>query len=185
MSKGWFVTPGREGDRTLEQQMFGLDAAVAAARGGVVLDVGCAEALITMEFLRAGAREAVGVDNIAEHLKIAEKLRNEEQLPLSLVHANANSWDPVVYAPHGGFDVVLLLAILHKLKNPSDAARRYGAVAKKLCVVRLPPSGEIIRDERSGNEPHDISAAMADVGLYLRDVVYGSYNEWIGYYARG
>lgn len=185
MSKGWFVTPGRDGDRTLEQQMLGLDRAFEHARDGVVLDVGCAEALITMEFLRRGAREAVGVEKIQEHLRVAEKLRAKENLRLTLINADANHWDPSGYSPHGGFDVVLLLAILHKLKDPTAAAKRYGAVTKSLCVVRLPSTGEVIVDERSGGTPHDIGAAMSSVGLTLVDVVHGTYDEWIGYYARG
>ncbi len=185
MSKGWFVTPGRGGDRTLEQQLRGLEPAFDYARDGVVLDVGCAEALITMEFLRRGAREAFGVEKIADHLRVAEEIRNKEGLRLSLLNADANYWDPTDYSPYGGFDVVLLLAILHKLKDPTAAAKRYGAVAKSLCVVRLPATGEVIRDERSGYVPHDIGAAMASVGLSLIDVVHGTHDEWIGYYARG
>ncbi|MCC6489156.1 MAG: class I SAM-dependent methyltransferase [Candidatus Hydrogenedentes bacterium] len=185
MSKGWFSTPGRGGDRTLEQQMVGLESAVVAAKGGVVLDVGCAEGLIAMEFLRAGAREAVGVERVAAHLDVARTLRDQERLPLALFHADANVWDPTDCTPYGGFDVVLLLAILHKLKDPSAAAHRFGAVTKSLCVVRLPASGEVIRDERSGYVPHDIGVAMRDAGLSLVDVVHGTYDEWIGYYARG
>lgn len=184
MSKGWFATPGRAGDRTLEQQLIGLENAFDYARGGVVLDVGCAEALIAMEFLRRGAREAFGVEKIADHLRVAKEIRNKEGLHLSLLNADADNWDPTDYSPHGGFDVVLLLAILHKLKDPTAAAKRYGAVAKSLCVVRLPSTGEVIVDERSGGVPHDIGEAMISVGLSLVDVVHGAYNEWIGYYAR-
>jgi hypothetical protein len=38
------------------------------------------------------------------------------------------------------FDVVLLLAVLHKLRDPSAACARFARQARDLCVVRLPPA---------------------------------------------
>ena len=38
VNKGWFSTPGRPGDRTLDQQLNGLDRLFMAARGKTVAD---------------------------------------------------------------------------------------------------------------------------------------------------
>ena len=46
---GWFTTAKRPGDRTLEQQLVGLDKVLAEVAGKTVLDAGCAEGLISME----------------------------------------------------------------------------------------------------------------------------------------
>ena len=53
MGKGWFVTDGRAGDRTLAQQLVGLDK--INVQGATVLDVGCAEGLISIEMAKRGA----------------------------------------------------------------------------------------------------------------------------------
>lgn len=185
MKKGWFDLPGRPGDRTLGQQMVGLARAVEAAQGGVVLDVGCAEAQVSFMLLRNGAREAVAVERVSDHVAVANEQRLRDNAALTLVCADAEVFDPEPYQPHGGFDVVLLLAILHKLRNPTLAARKYGAATKTLCVVRLPESGPLIVDERSNRQPHDIVAALGDVGLRLDGHMRGTFNEWIGYFVRG
>ena len=51
--QGWFSTKGRLGDRTLKQQLMGLDPLFAECKGKTVLDVGCAEGLISIELDKA------------------------------------------------------------------------------------------------------------------------------------
>lgn len=43
VKEGWFHTPGRLGDRSLDQQLMGLDSLFERCFDKTVLDVGCAE----------------------------------------------------------------------------------------------------------------------------------------------
>lgn len=174
---GWFTTPGRLGDRTLESQLIGLDRLLRECDGQTILDVGCAEGLIGMELARRGARLVHGVEVVPGHIDVAKELRGD--LPCSFEVANANS-----YEPQGQFDTVLMLAVLHKLKDPSAACKRFAAAARRTVVIRLPPYGLVIVDSRSENVPHDIGLAMADAGFTLDEVVAGPREEWLGYFVR-
>jgi 2-polyprenyl-3-methyl-5-hydroxy-6-metoxy-1,4-benzoquinol methylase len=64
--KGWLSVPGirEHADRTLAEQMLGLDKAVAECKGKRVLDLGCAEGLIGLEFAKAGAVNVVGIESL-------------------------------------------------------------------------------------------------------------------------
>ena len=179
-SHGWFETPGRSGDRTLAEQLTGLDPLFAEIEGKTVLDVGCAEGLIAMECCRRGARGVFGVEIVKAHVEVANRLR--EDLPCEFQDANANEWKP-----NGRYDVVLLLAILHKLKDPSAACRRFAKVCDDLCVIRFPAISldrQIIVDDRSGSEPHDIGTAMRRVGFRLEQATDGPRGEKTYFYRR-
>lgn len=181
MGKGWFMTPGRDGDRTLAEQMIGLEPLVAEIRGKRVLDFGCAEGLIGMELLNRGAAAVTGIDSVEEHIQVGKRIALDEGLDIQLQVGNLNDFAVESLEPA---DVVLLLAILHKLQDPSAFAARAAALAKDLVVVRLPPAGAVIRDARSGFKAHDIAAVLRDAGLALESEVRGTNDEWIGYFRR-
>jgi 2-polyprenyl-3-methyl-5-hydroxy-6-metoxy-1,4-benzoquinol methylase len=174
--QGWFHTEGRLGDRMLKTQLIGLGPLFDEIAGKSVLDVGCAEGLISLELVKRGARMVDGVEIVAGHIEIANGLAVES----TTFHvADAN-----VYEPVQAYDVVLFLALLHKLKNPTEAAKRICAWCLDLCVVRLPPSGPVIIDDRSEREPHDIAAALLASGFVLEKTTEGPYREWMGYFRR-
>lgn len=174
---GWFTTPGRLGDRTLESQMIGLERLFSECAGKSILDIGCAEGLLSIECVRAGSVSAHGVEIVPGHIEVARELAGE--LPCTFEVANANFYTPSVQV-----DFVLLLAVLHKLKDPSTACKLFASAAKEMVVIRLPPYGTVIIDQRSENVPHDIGAAMEEAGFTLDQVVLGPLDEWLGYFKR-
>lgn len=177
LTHGWFTTPKRPGDRDLEQQVIGLDPLFDAVDGKTVLDVGCAEGLISIECARRGARFTRGIEIVAGHVAIANTLH--ENRPCRFIRADANEWQP-----DREYDIVLLLAILHKLTNPTDACARFAGAAKELCVIRFPSSSEgpVIVDERSRNQPHDIGALMEAMEFTVDRVTVGPFDEQTYYY---
>jgi len=176
-TKGWFIAGGRRGDRTFAQQRNGLDRLFASVAGKTVLDVGCAEGLIATALADAGARYVLGAEIVPGHVELARRLSGKRAVGFEVADAN-------VYEPPGPFDIVLMLAVLHKLQDPSESARRIGAAAQELCVVRLPPYGSTIVDSRSFNVPHDIEVALGEVGLRLDSEDRGPFDEWVGYFVR-
>ena len=179
VKKGWFHTPGRPGDRTLDQQLDGLDTLFMRCGGKTVLDVGCAEGLISIELAKAGAVAVHGIEIVPGHVEVANKLRGD--LPITFEVADANVW-----SPPRSYDIVIMLALLQKLRNPTAAAARFAAAARKMVVLRLPPAhAPTIIDDRSNNEPHHIGTVMRNGGFYLEHAGYeGAFGEWVGYYHR-
>lgn len=176
---GWFNTKNRPGDRSLEQQLMGLDQLFAECKGKTVLDVGCAEGLISIALAQAGAVAVHGVEIIKGHVEVGNKLRKD--LPVTLECQDANDWKP-----KRQYDIVIALALLHKLKNPTATCALFAAAARDLVVLRLPPlHAPTIIDERSGNNPHHIGLTMERAGFVLeREATDGPFAEWLGYYRR-
>jgi 2-polyprenyl-3-methyl-5-hydroxy-6-metoxy-1,4-benzoquinol methylase len=71
--KGWFTTAERPGDRTLDQQLCGLDGLQHECAGKTVLDVGCAEGLISHYLARLGARSVYGIEIVPGHVDMANR----------------------------------------------------------------------------------------------------------------
>ena len=176
---GWFHTPARRGDRTLTQQMQGLEPLLPELYGSTVLDLGCAEGLISIECAKRGAKKVKGVEIVQGHVAMANSLH--ENLPCKFVCADVSAWEPDKL-----YDIVLMLAILHKLPDPSSACATLARVARSLCVIRFPSSsvGQIIVDERSGNVPHDIGDVMDAIGFRVERETDGPFGEKTIFYRR-
>ena len=178
-AKGWFVTEGRDGDRTLEQQMIGLEQLFREVHGKTVLDAGAAEGLISIELAKAGAIQCVGLEIVAGHVEVGQALIGE--LPVTLHVANLNHYD---VSQHGSADMVLALAVLHKLKDPSAVCAALARQCNDLFVIRLPPSGAVIVDDRSNRVPHDIGAVMEASGFTMESMTTGPFDEWLAYFRK-
>jgi SAM-dependent methyltransferase len=177
--KGWFATNGRPGDRTLESQLLGLDKLFDECQGETVLDVGCAEGLLSIELARNGAVAVHGVEVRFDHVGTGRKLVGD--LPVTIECADANVWQP-----RRKYGIVLALAVLHKLRRPDHAAARLADACKDLMVLRMPPAtGMTIVDSRSGGRPYDIDAVLKTAGfepeLITND---GPFGELVAYYRR-
>jgi SAM-dependent methyltransferase len=178
MAKGWFIRDGALGDRTLEQQLKGLQPLLASAEDKTILDVGCAEGLISLALADAGARYVHGIEMRPDFVDVARSLRGPR--PAEFTCADANE-----YKPQRRYDIVIMLAVLHKLRDPTAACMRFADAATHCCVIRLPPEkAPLIVDNRSGNRPHDIQYAMQRAGFKLSTVTRSHFDEWCGYFWR-
>ncbi len=173
MKQGWFHTPGRPGDRDIADQWKGLESVDWAGRS--VLDLGCAEGLITERALHAGAMPVMGVEIVKGHVEVAMKRG------LPVVCADLNHWEPSC-----GYDIVLMLAILHKLRKPLERLAIFARACNDLAIIRLPPeNGPVILDERSGFVPYDTRPVMERAGFVLdQEHCDGPRGEWMGYWRR-
>ena len=171
--------PGRPGDRTFDQQMMGLDWLFANCKGRTVLDCGSAEGLISIKTAEAGAVAVHGVELVPERVALATKLRGD--LPVTFEVGDMNVW-----RPKRQYDIVLGLAILHKLKDPGMCAVALSAATRYALILRLPPAGApTITDRRSGMVPIDIRAIVEGSGLRLKHQSNdGPYGEHISTWTR-
>lgn len=136
--RGWFKIDGvRDGDRTLAEQMMGLQHALDDCKGKRVLDLGCAEGLISREFARAGAREVIGIELLQPHLDMAKKvckgLKN-----VRFICAHLDDYIKGRESIEREYDIVLALGIIHKLHKPEIPLRFAAKVCKDLLVFRAP-----------------------------------------------
>lgn len=165
-SKGWFVIPGfrnGKGDRTLTEQMSGLESALAEAKDRTVLDLGCAEALISIEFAKAGAKRVTGVEMLEHHLKVAREIA--KPYPIELHQGKIESFKPDSFEQH---DIVLALSVLHKLQDCGLGLRLAAGWARSLLVIRFPQwydrkNRKLQSKLRDGNA--DVPAIMAEMGF--------------------
>ena len=170
---------GRGGDRTLEQQLIGLQPMIERVQGKSVLDVGCAEGLIGMHLYDAGAAEVHGVERRQDYVREANRLKGDRAgCTFEAVDANG-------YTPAKDYDIVIMLAVLHKLDNPSACCMRFVDAARELVVMRLPPkTAPVIIDDRSNGQPFDMDHTMKCAGFQRFITAKGHLGEWVGYYAR-
>jgi SAM-dependent methyltransferase len=160
----WFKIDGREGgERTLEEQLKGLAPALEGAKGKRILDLGSAEGLISREFARAGAEHVLGVEIMAEHVEVARELC--AGLPCQFIQGDIAQLE----VPTGGWDIVLLLAVLHKTREPERILADLASAARELVVIRMPggAKGGRYSHHRPGNELVDVALVLQRCGFVL------------------
>lgn len=173
--KAWF---GKGGDRTIAQQLTGLQELTKRVPGKSVLDVGCAEGLIGIHLYDAGATAIHGLEIRPDYVAEANRLRGDRACTFEVADAN-------VWVPKRNYQIVLMLAVLQKLKDPDQACVRFVRAARDLVVIRLPPKeAPCIVDERSGNRRVNIDDIMDIEGFRQITVTKGPLAEWTAYYER-
>ena len=128
---------------------------------------------------KAGAIAVHGVEIVAAHVAVGNKLRGD--LPITFEVGDANVW-----RPRRHYDVIAMLALLQKVKDPTRVCAEIVEFAREMVVLRLPPKhAPTIIDDRSGNQPHHIGETMKRAGFYLEHAGYeGAFGEWVGNYRR-
>lgn len=189
--KGWFKIQGvQDGDRTIEQQMKGLGILCAEAANKTVLDLGCAEGLVGMRLISEHGASAVdGLSLVRQEVETGERLAMESGLCMRLHCVNLN--DAEAWCAENRallrerYDIVLMLAILHKLKAPlaclDFVVREFGPELMVIRTAEATPG--YVQDTRSGSRRFDVVAHLK--GRYtLEKAVNGPLSEWTGYFRR-
>jgi 2-polyprenyl-3-methyl-5-hydroxy-6-metoxy-1,4-benzoquinol methylase len=184
MNKGWFKIPGvRDGDRTLKEQMIGLEPALAEAKGKTVLDLGCAEGLIAREFARAGAKQVVGIELLAAHLAVAKaQCRGLDNISFICAHLG----DYIVTLESiPQYDIVLALGIIHKLHDPAVPLRFAAQSAKSLVLFRAPAKkyDGLIKSKHTDLKV-DVPELMQAEGFAEEQLIPGVRGEAVQYWRR-
>lgn len=136
--KGWFIIPGvQDGDRTLEDQVTALKPALEECKGKSILDMGCAEGLIGLEFMRAGALCCFGIDTVGDHLAVARS--QCAGLRMDFMKASVEEFDAHLMPDPfgvGQYDIVLALGVAHKLQQPRIGIELAARMSKDLVLLR-------------------------------------------------
>ena len=180
LTKGWFNTPGRPGDREPADQLKGLD--IVDFKDKFVLDLGAAEGAICEHALDRGAKAATAVEIVQAHVDVGRRLYPRVQF----VCADLHHWGDREQMAGKQWDVVLMLASLHKLRRPLERLQVFLELASDLVVVRLPPeTGPVIMDARSGKVPFDTRKTFWLAGFRLEaEGNFGHFGEYMAYWRR-
>jgi 2-polyprenyl-3-methyl-5-hydroxy-6-metoxy-1,4-benzoquinol methylase len=181
--KAWFAIDGQPGDRTLEQQLQGLDPLRRFVHGQRVLDLGCAEGLLSLWCSIAGATRVLGTDVRPEMIEAAHQQLHRARGQAGFMHHDLEGELPRDIALIG-WDIVLALGVLHKLRDPGAALTRIARVARRRIVIRLPGDEGPFAVSRPSGGRVDCTAALAAHGWRLGSTSIGFENEWIGWFER-
>lgn len=188
--KGWISVPGirEHADRTLEEQLLGLEPAIADARGKSVLDLGCAEGVIGREFARAGATRVLGIESLEGHLEVA-RLACAAETQMEFARAHIQNWIAEHPDPEQ-FDFVLALGIIHKVFEPGDVLRFACRSCRGLLLFRAPASawqGWVRAKHRESWKDYGkvhVPTMMADEGFAFDRKIEGARGEAVEYWRR-
>ena len=184
MTKGWFKVPGirPEGDRTLDEQMMGLAPGLAECKGKTVLDLGCAEGMISREFALAGAGEVVGIELLDSHLEVARKVCAGLRVHFVCAHLDDYIAAQGKIVQH---DIVLALGIIHKIPDPVVPLRFAARSAKDLLLFRAPANATngIVCSKYFGR-PCNVPEIMKEEGFTEERLIPGVRGEAVQYWRR-
>lgn len=136
----WFKIGDAPGLRFLKEQISGLDALKPYLPRASVLDLGCAEGSIAKYYVDTlGVDIAHGIEILKQRVDVARK----QCAGYMGVQFWAGDLDnlPELDKLEGllpKYDIVLTLAVLHKLARPIEALKWAAARAGKVIAVRMP-----------------------------------------------
>lgn len=185
MNSGWFAIPGvQDGDRTIDEQLLGLDRLLEMMPGKSILDLGCAEGAISRVCADRGAAIVLGVDYNLPFVETARKIYGDRR-ELSFCHADLNKGPEACGLAAAEADIVLMLAILHKLKEPAAGLRQWARLAREWIVVRLPIGSEGEFGAKHYPESRcDIRVELPALGFTLDHEEAGPRGELVHYWTR-
>jgi 2-polyprenyl-3-methyl-5-hydroxy-6-metoxy-1,4-benzoquinol methylase len=139
--KDYYQDPARglHGKHPPEHRLGALRSVLDRAAGCTLLDLGCAEGLIAEQFVRAGAREILGIDCSAARVAAARRLVGGAA---RFEAADVSDWDAITAWPwlRPRYDIVLFLGLYQHLPEPTRAATLDQAARRcdDTMAVRMP-----------------------------------------------
>jgi hypothetical protein len=177
--KHYYLDPslGLHGKHSPEDRLASLEAVIAEAPGATVLDLGCAEGVISAEFIHAGARRVDGFDINPGRVAAARRLLSSRRAHYRV--GNLNNWSAFVrdneLVPQ--YDIVLFLGVYQHLAPETriDTLQGIASKCRDRLAVRAPLAllGEIteVLNEEGFDATNALSGTGPDVGhmrLYLK-----------------
>lgn len=172
----WFTIDGiQAGKYTVKDRLFALDRIKPHARGASVLDIGCAEGLLSKWLIDiCGAKSVTGLEKHAPYAEMARHIMRGYDAAYHVVDLDFfETWleyKPGELAPN--YDIVLALRVIQKLARPASFVKAIAPFVGKYLVVQIPTNAKgIMVDARSGCKPFDIEAELrGTLAVDYRDV---------------
>lgn len=153
MKHGWFEIEGlQSGEHRLEGRLHGLGMLAHHAKNATILDIGCAEGLISSWLYDQGpARRVDAVEKHPPYVRTARAMHvNDPHFRFFQCDVNDQEFDDLTLTELlPGYDIVLCLCLAHKLKRPREFLIKAARMCNRFFALHLPY--DIIDDVRSNH----------------------------------
>lgn len=164
----------------MSDRLDGLDVVLASARGATVLDLGSAEGMIGRRLSTLGAARVDAVDRSSEMIECGKRICLGHPMRFHVADLDdAVSREALRGALLPGYDIVLLLGLLQKVRRPAPLLAWAASFARGLVVVRAPASA--FRPKRDPSAPAFDAATWLWSRFDLVDTPATS-QGWLGIY---
>jgi hypothetical protein len=161
----WFKRGSEPGLRSEKEQLIGLDAIRPFMPRASVLDLGTAEGCLLKFYVDTlGVDLGHGVEIVSDRVEKAKEIC-KGYINLDFFCADLNKRHKIDRFALPEYDVVLALAILHKLEQPIETLQWAARKARRAIAIRLPGREQTFTDRRSGNVLVDPVAILPDFKL--------------------
>ncbi len=152
--------------RQRKHYFFDPLAKAGAFAGKRVLDLGCNAGFWSLEAVRAGCEQVVGIDAREAHIEQASLVFRANEVPERKYRfLQDNVFDGDIASWGGPFDVVLCLGLLYHVCKPMELLERISGVNRDLLVI----DSTVLNDERNlielRHEPLEDPRMSADYQL--------------------
>lgn len=169
--KGWFTIPGvQNGVRDMTERTTPLRPLLPHVRGATILDLGCAEGLISKWLIDDGrARLVHGLDAYEPYLETARKMMPRDRYKTKFAVCDFNHFerDAATVGLLPGYDVVLALNVIQKLLDPRAMLMTAASYAGTWFVYSGP--APVIKDVRSNFVEVDVEKELSKFKLFHFD----------------
>jgi len=107
--------------------------------GKTVLDLGCGDGTYTLEFVKLGVKEIVGVDPAAVAIEAANARARTLGVDATVKFEVGNIFSPDSYIGDERFDCIVIRGVLHHLPDPARAISGLAAFGGTVIVIE--PNG--------------------------------------------
>jgi 2-polyprenyl-3-methyl-5-hydroxy-6-metoxy-1,4-benzoquinol methylase len=153
LKHGWFEIDGLQtGEHKLETRLHGLRLLASHVKDKTILDLGCAEGLISSWLYDQGpARWVDGVEKHPPYLAQARAMHaGSPAFRFFQCDVNDQEFDDLILTKLlPAYDIVLCLCLAHKLKRPRDFLLKAARLCNRFFALHLPY--DIIDDVRSNH----------------------------------
>lgn len=148
-SSNEFGIIGRRAGTDIKERLSGIEFLLGETNNKSVLDIGCAEGLISLEFAKNGASTINGFD--IQDISINKAIQVFEQAdintPYTFKQVNLNNFNNAIdsFGTDDNYDIVLFLGVYHHLNRDS---------ALKVLNYCFSHSNEYVAIRTDSNLPH-------------------------------
>lgn len=166
----WFTIPGiQAGKYTLKDRLFPLESVRQCAKDATVLDIGCAEGLLSKWLVDLwGAKTVHGLEKYEPYAETARRIMRNYDARYHVLDLDFfETW--LEYCPGEllpSYDIVMALRVIQKLSQPAAFIRALTPLIGKRLVVQIPTDANgVMVDKRSADKPFDI---VKEIGSAFR-----------------